>query len=350
MAESALRFLVIRLSSIGDIVHALPAVAALGEAFPSAKIHWAVENRLAVLLEGNPFIHRVVKLDTLGWRHRLGHADTLEEIVRGVQALREVPFEAAIDFQGLFKSAFIARVSRSLERVGFAESWLREPGAGVFYTQQIRPQGRRHVIEMNMALVEHFGARPGRWQFPLPCTAEDECYAEERLASIGARDFVLITPGGGWMSKCWAPDNYAELIRRLEAELSWKVVLTGSAQEEELIRMVLERAGSRQASYIPSTLVQMIALARRARLFVGVDTGPMHLAAAVGTPVVALFGALVPQNTPERNGPFSAADIVLTGNGATDHSWRSKNARYLQGIAVEAVLAAVRKRLARSNG
>lgn len=349
MPASSQRFLVIRLSSIGDIVHALPAVAALGETLPRAEIHWAVETRYAALLDGNPFVHRPVRLDTLGWRKKPASPATIEEVARSLMALREVVFDAAIDFQGLYKSGLIAWLSRSRERLGFAEKWLREPAAGVFYTERVAPHGRKHVIEMNLALIERLGVPPigpARWQFPLPRTAADDRHVEQHLASLGAQEFILINPGGGWKTKCWAPENYAELIRRLEAEIPWKIFLMGSPEEEELIREILRRAGSSQASYFPSTLVQFIALARRAKLFLGGDTGPLHLAAAAGTPVVAIYGP----TDPTRNGPFSQADITLSNRGPITYTRRAENSDYLPGISVESVLVAIHERLARAYG
>jgi len=344
MPELTAHFLVVRLSSIGDIMHALPAVAALGQTYPEAEIHWAIERRYAPLLDGNPYVHRVLTLDTLGWRGKMASGGTLEEVVRGILAVREVAYAAAIDFQGLWKSAVIAWLSRSQERLGFAEYWLREPSAGVLYTERVSPGGRRHVIEMNMALVERLGARMERWQFPLPRTAEDDSYVERQLAALGAQEFILINPGGGWKSKCWAPENYAELIRHLEPKLPVKILFTGSREEEELISEILNCAGVKQACYFPSTLVQFIALARRARLFVGGDTGPLHLAAAAGTPIVAIYGP----TDPARNGPFSAADIALSNRGPIDYTRRTPNPTYLPGVSVESVLAAVGERLARA--
>src|SRR5712692_2593646 len=161
-----MRFLVIRLSSIGDIVHSLPAVAALGTTYPEAEICWAIETRYAALLGGNPFVRRLLEFDTLGWRKRLASASTLEEVARSLVELRRFSFDAAIDFQGLIKSALIAWLSRSRDRVGFSAYWLREPAAGVFYTERVAARGRKHVVEENLALVERLGARrpaPGQW-------------------------------------------------------------------------------------------------------------------------------------------------------------------------------------------
>jgi len=180
----------------------------------------------------------------------------------------------------------------------------------------------------------------------LPQSAQDDANLERHLASVGARELIVINPGGGWISKRWAPESYAGLIRRVETELPWSIFVTGSPEEEALVREIIERAGSRRASLFRSTLVQFIALARRARLFVGGDTGPLHLAAAVGTPIVAIYGP----TDPARNGPFAAADIALSNRGPIDHTRRTRNAHYLPGVSVESVLGAIRERLSRAYG
>lgn len=344
-----MRFLAIRLSSIGDIVHALPAVAALGETFPGAEIDWAIEPRYAALLEGNPYLRRVLTFDTLDWRRRLASAVTLEEAARSVLELRECRFDAAIDFQGLVKSALIARLSRARERVGFSEYGLREPLAAAFYTERVPLREGVHVVEESLALVERLGVeRPSRerWRFPLPQRAEDQGFIEQQLARLQAQEFIVINPGGGWIAKRWAPENYSALIQRLERDPSWKILVTGSPEEEPLIREIIARAGPSRAILFRSTLTQFIALARRAKLFIGGDTGPLHLAAAVGTPIVAIYGP----TDPGRNGPFSAADITLRNHGPIDHTRRGGNPSYLAGISVETVLAAIHQRCARTHG
>jgi lipopolysaccharide heptosyltransferase I len=345
----SMRFLIIRLSSIGDIVHALPAVSALGKTFPEAEIDWVVEKRLAVLLKGNPYLRRVIELDTLGWRRNLVSFAMIADVGRGIAQLRDDVYDAAIDFQGLAKSAIIARLSRSRHRIGFAKKWLREPVARFFYHECVPPHGRRHVIEWNFALVERLGVRTpeiDQWEFPLPRTESDDAYVEQRLTSLGAKEFVVVNPGGGWQSKRWSPENFAGLVSRLGEELGRKIFLTGSPQEEPWIQEILRLAGPSPAQYFPSTLVQLVALARRARLFVGGDTGPMHLAAAVGTPIVAIFGTTDPVNTAERNGPFLQQDIIVTSIAGVEVPRNVAGSRYLEGVSVEAVLAAVRSRLA----
>jgi lipopolysaccharide heptosyltransferase I len=339
------RFLVIRLSSIGDIVNALPAVAALGQSFPGTEVHWLVENRYAPLLVGNPYVQRIIPLDTLSWRGSLPSASIVKEMAKTLVGLRRSEYAAVLDFQGLWKSAVIALLSGAKVRIGLARPWLREPSAAILYTERV-PAAGRHVVEESLALVEHLGARIGPWQFPLPHTPDADQYVEELLARLEARDFIIINPGGGWKAKRWAPENYDRLIRSLGPRFNGKILLTGSPGENELISGILNRAGTKQAAYFPSSVLQFIALVRRAKLFLGGDTGPMHLAAAVGTPVVAIYGP----TDPARNGPFHAADIALYNHAPTNHTRRNSNAAYIEGISFESVLAAIEERLARING
>lgn len=349
MPESAQRFLIIRLSSIGDIVHALPAISALGEAIPNAEIHWVVEARYARLLDGNRFIHRVIPLDTLGWRKSLSSPATLSAIRRSIGDLLEGHYDAAIDFQGLYKSALVARLSRARERLGFADMRLREPAAGVFYTRKISARGYRHVIDLNLCMIEHLGvAHPGheKWQFPLPSTREADEYVARKLASRGTKEFIIINPGGGWQSKCWAPENYAALIRATAPEFPGDFFVTGSPDEQPHIDRIVRESGIARARYFPSSLMQFISLARHARLLVGGDTGPLHLAAAVRTPVVAIYGP----TDPARNGPFSPDDITLWNGGPIGYTRRAAGAGYIAGISVDSVVPAIRQRLARTNG
>ena len=173
---------------------------------------------------------------------------------------------------------------------------------------------------------------------------------EKQLAALGVKEFMVMNPGGGWQAKRWAPEQYASLIHRAESEFGWKILLTGSPQEKDLIEEILMLAGSNNAHYFPSTLVQLIALLRRARLFLAGDTGPLHLAAAVSTPIVALFGATSSPNTPERNGPFSPDDITLSNGRPASTTQNSKAPRYIEGVTVDEVLEAIRKRLARAHG
>lgn len=350
MPESRQRFLVIRLSSIGDIVHTLPAVAALGRAHPQAEIHWVVEDRFAELVAGNPYVSRLIKLDTLGWRKDPTSGSVMAEIMQGFEALREYHYDAAFDFQGLMKSAIFARLSHSGKRIGLARGWLREPLAAFLYTQRVSPKDRTHIIEINLSLVEALGARTSNWEFPLPDRPADREAVRAELQRLGTRDFIIINPGGGWKSKRWPPQNYADTIAALAGKLTLDFLITGSPQEEAVAREIIVRAHTPSAKWFPSTLLQFIALAREARLLIGGDTGPLHLAAAVGTPIVALFNAADSRNTPERNGPFNSADIILCGPRPARRRNHSKDLDYLEGVSVVSAVNAALQRLGSENG
>ena len=344
--DPAQRFLIVRLSSIGDIVHALPAAAALAETFPQAQIDWVVEKRHALLLDGNPSLNRVLTLDTLGWRKQLTSSATWNEIRSSIGNLRQTRYDAVLDLQGLWKSAVVARLSRAGKRVGFTAAGLREPSAGFLYSERVAPPEHVHVVQQNLSLVAHLGAKTDRWRFPLPRNHHAEAYVEGQLAALDSADFIIVNPCGGWRSKCWSPENYAAVIKQWAAARKESIVLTCSPAEEPVIGEILESAGSARARYIPTTIVQFIALARRARLFLGSDTGPMHLAAAVDAPIVGIFGP----TDPVRNGPFAARDIALWNHAAINHTRRGENADFIAGISVETVVEAMEKRLARMNG
>jgi len=345
MPESRLRFLVIRLSSIGDIVHTLPAVTALGRTYPQAQIHWAIEERFSELLQGSPFVRRVIRLDTLGWRNNLASGNTMAAIIQSLEALREFHYDAVIDFQGLIKSALIGRLAHTQKRIGLARQWLREPLAAAFYTHCVSPRNCTHIVEINLSLVEALGARSPEWEFPLPDSFEDKAAVQEQIRTLGTKDYMIVNPGGGWKSKCWSPANYGDAVAQLAKQVPFDILVTGSPQEEDLAREILARANTARAKWFPSTLLQFIALARGAKLLIGGDTGPLHLAAAVGTPLVAIFDSTDPRNTPERNGPFNPADIILCGPERRNHTGHSKHVNYLKGVSIESVVEAALHRL-----
>ncbi|MDE3179404.1 MAG: glycosyltransferase family 9 protein, partial [Acidobacteriota bacterium] len=322
-------FLLIRLSSIGDIIHALPAASALAEAHPQAEITWAVESRYALLLAGNPSVHKRILIDTIGWRERIFSKRMFSELAAAASAIRAIRYDAVIDFQGLIKTGFISWLARSPRRIGYGRSPHREPGAGIFYTEEVPLRAGMHAIEENLALAGRLGAQAGAWKFPLPSREEDERSVEARLSAFGAKEVIIVNPGGGWMAKRWAPANYASLLKRMpqampapmyRAERVPAIVLTGSPSEEKSIAAILSHSGCSGARYFASTLGEYIALARRARLFIGGDTGPMHIASALGVPVVAIMGP----TDPARNGPFSHMDIALSNRAPVNHSRRAR--------------------------
>ena len=336
-----MRVLLVRLSSIGDVVHTLPALAALAHAGHEAG--WIVEPPALPLLEGNPLLAQGVLKAPPARRFTLGEAR------RTAAELRRRAFDVALDFQGLWKSAAWARASGASSVVGFARSYRREPGSTLLLKDcREQPAAARHVIDKNLSLLRALDIDAlGLREFPLPHLEVERERVDEGLSALGGFDFVLLNPGGGWESKLWPAERFGALARRLGDEGRRCLVAWGPGEEDLANRVVAASAGAAQRTF-STTLREYVALARRARLVVAADTGPLHLACAVGTPVVALFGP----TDPERNGPFRAEDRVVRRTPACAPCYRQGcaiHAGVMAGIEVDEVLAAVHARLAEAG-
>ena len=333
-----MRILVVKLSSIGDVVHTLPAVSALKRSLPDASISWVVERRASAILHNSPIIDQLIEIDSRDWRGRTPGPSLLREIRTQLRPLNgrqnathsdhsnaDGTFNVAIDFQGLLKSGLAAYLSHAPRRVGFETSELREMPSRVFLTEQVQTRHLSHVIEKNLALARRVieannGAdskdpvltlEPGlsseqtsAYEFPVSVTQDDEEYIEREVAG---RRFAIINPGGGWPTKLWKTKSYGELIDWLKREHGLFSVVTFGPGEESMARSVVESAETGAAKMLDSTLMQFMALARRADLFIGGDTGPLHLAAAAGSRIVGLYGP----TSPQRNGPFDPRDLTV---------------------------------------
>jgi heptosyltransferase-1 len=273
--------LVVRLGAMGDILHTLPAVAALKQNHPNADLTWLVEPQWLPLLEANPFVDRLIAL-----RRR-----SLRGLFESWRALRAQSYDFAVDFQGLLKSAIAARAAGPARVFGFHESQLRERAAGLFYSHKTLSESP-HVVDRNMdlALATGRGAESAERLFPLPPGRPE--------GDLPPGDFVLASPLAGWQSKQWPMEHYQQLAERLKQELGLALVLNGPP-----------------GSSLPHRcdLAGLIYATRRAVAVVGVDSGPMHLAAALGKPGVAIFGP----TDPARNGPYGHSMRVLRAQGVT---------------------------------
>lgn len=295
------RILLVRLGSLGDIVHALPALATLRRAFPDARIDWLVEEQWQELVELHPALDNVIPVDTRRWRRTPRSGNSWRELLTLTFTLRSAGYDLALDLQGLYKSAVLTWLGGTRERLGFSERFLKEPGASLFYTRKVTPPAGKHVVEMNLALAAEAGAAEPARQFDLPVTEEDEEYVEEQLAKHRLRDFFVLSPGAGWGSKRWPLERYAMLHNTLARARGWRCFLNLGPGEEAMEAEFAAQARVARPVHFPLTLRQLVVLLRRAKLLVCGDTGPLHVAAAVGTPVVALFGP----TDPARNGPYA---------------------------------------------
>ncbi|MBI4465804.1 MAG: lipopolysaccharide heptosyltransferase I [Acidobacteria bacterium] len=343
------RILLVRLGSMGDIVHALPVAATLRAASPDARLDWLVEARWQELLEGNPDISNVIPVDTFAWRRGLLRPGTwagASELVRG---LRGIGYDVALDLQGLYKSALLARLSGARERLGFEKRFLKESGAARFYTRRVEPPEKSHVVEMNLALAQAAGAKPWRLRFPLPAQAQDDAGVAALLQKNQVREFFVLSPGGGWGSKCWPVERYAQLHNALARQRGWRSVANAGPGEEHLVSQLLVQARVTPPVHFPLRLGQLVALVRRARLLVSGDTGPLHLAAALGTPCVGLYGP----TDPARNGPYGPGRAVVVHHreeGRSSYKHEDKPSPAMLAITVDEVLAAVERCLEPAGG
>jgi heptosyltransferase I len=332
-----MKILILRVGAMGDVLHALPAVAALRRARPEWKMDWVVDPRWAPLLvngEGEGSIVRRVHLaETKLWSKAPASPATMRSILDLRSALRRESYDLAVDMQGTLRSAVIGRMSRSTRLVGYSDP--REALAATFYKTKLERRGR-HVIEQGAALLgEACGVALEPGGVELPHEAWADHWAEE---VVGDRRVCLLAASAGWAAKCWAVQNYGALAVELKA-MGMDVVVNAPRKDDALAAAVVEASGG-AARVVVCNVTGLIALLRRTALLVGGDSGPMHLAAALGIPVVALFGP----TDPERNGPWGPGAKIVLRDPASITSYKHVDAEDsgLAKISVEMVMDAAR--------
>ena len=349
------RLLIVRLSAMGDVIHTLPAAQALRDAFPHAMIGWLIEERWAELLcaagaarrgprsEQRPLVDWVHTVDLKSWRRSLFSGKTAQQIAKVWNDIRAARYDAAVDLQGAIRSAVLARWSGARVIYGAAEP--RESAASLLYTRRAVGRGK-HVIEQYLSvagLLAQRTQRPPLVELPIDPGAEERI--DRWLRIEGFRDFAILNPGAGWGAKRWPPERYGRVARGLAAD-GVRSVLNYGPDEDDLARKA-ETASEGAAKAVKCSISELIALTRRAKLFVGGDTGPLHLAAALQVPVVAIFGP----TDPARNGPYGTRSVVLRNPASpTTHERRAQPDEGLLEIGVNAVVDAARKLLAHGQG
>jgi lipopolysaccharide heptosyltransferase I len=330
------RIALVKLSSLGDVVHALPLAAALRARFPATHLTWVVERREAALLVNHPALDDIVIADTRGWRRARGlgggraAAGALWTLAR---RLRRERFDVAIDAQGLLKSGMLVALTRAPLRIGFAARVARELSALCTNCHVTPPPEARHVVDQYLALLEPLGIARPRVEFTLPVAPRAEAEAEAFLAGASLeprRRLVTLVIGAARPDKRWALACHAELATRLIGGGDTGVLVLWGPGEEADARAIAE--GARGAVLAPPTdLGTLLALLRRASVIVGGDTGPLHMGAALGVPCVGLYGP----TAATRNGPYGTRHRALQSPDGT-----------LAGLSVATVLAAVRELVA----
>ena len=329
------RILIVKLGALGDVVHAIPVAAALRRAFPSARIDWLVSPKHREILDLVPVIDRRLVIND-------------SRMLSAIRELRGNRYDVAIDLQGLIKSAVLARLSGATRVIGFTSRYAREGLARWFYTEAHDPGGggmyhidEQNVVFTNLGILETLGVQPGPPAFPIDPV--DSGVAARVAAEAGGR-YAILNPGAAWPNKRWPPARLAAIAKELRARYALASVVAWGPGEQSLAQQVVDQSSGAATLSPQTTVADLVALARGASIYLSGDTGPAHIAAAVGTPIVGIYGP----TRPSRNGPWSKDDVTVSRADVCQcHHLRQCRLKTmcLEDIQVDEVLAAVERRL-----
>ena len=341
-----MNILIIKLSAIGDVIHTLPSLAALRRCYPEAHISWVVEEAASDLLADHPMLDRVLVSRRKRWlrdlREGRKRSAVLGEVRSFLRALRDRPYDLVIDYHGLFKSAVVVLLSRGRRKLGYDS--LQE-GSGLVLNEKIPEDMSKHAVDRYLDFPRHLGCDTSNPVFPIGLT---DCHVRRVQELLAAQSidttagFVAISPVAYWETKLWDEARFAAVCDRIVRELGLPVVFTGASPEGSIAR-IRERMNAPSASVAgATTLRELAALYRQASVLLTTDSGPMHLAAAVGTPVVALFGP----TSPERTGPYGAGHTVIRKGMACSPCFRKacETMECMKTIGIDEVFGAVREK------
>lgn len=326
-----MKLLFVRLGSLGDIIHTVPAVSAVKRHDPAAEIHWFADPRHLELLDLVEGVSRVipVKPSAAGWLTASG-------------AARNESYDAAIDFQGLLKSAALARLSGAKRVIGFHSEALREGAASFLYKEVTPVPPVAHVIRKNLALLDAIGVTARGIEFRF---AERPSAAARRVRTALGERYAIINPGAAWPNKQWPPARFGAVAHFLRRTFDLPSVVLWGPGEQPLAAAVVAASDGAAIEAPPTSIADLFAISRAAALLLSGDTGPLHVAAAVGTPIVGIYGP----TDPARNGPWDPRDLCVSRFDACGchHLRRCTRAAWcLEDISVEEVTSAVERRLA----
>ena len=328
------RFLIVRLGSLGDIVHTFPAVAGLRQSFPRAEIIWLTHPRWVNLVASSNLATEIWPVDSRD----------LASVRLAISKIRSQKWTAAIDYQGLWKSALLPFFAAVPKRIGFSSEAIREFGVPILYTDRVHPRSA-HIADQNGELSLRAGAQTAIGSVKLQVSEAHRQRVSSDLATAGIHNYIVLSPGGGWRSKCWPPERFGELCQKIREELNVRCVINYGPGEESLAATVKSASANADPILYDGELGQLMALLQAANCIVGGDTGPLHLAIALGAKAVAIFG---PTN-PARNGPYPPQPFVLRDpTASTTHKRETQTNPSLLKISVAQVFDAVKLHLGAS--
>jgi len=343
-----MNILIVKLSAIGDVAHALVFLEAVRKGFPDAVIDWVVEEEASPILFGHPALNRIIVSPRKSWQKALKNPASQPPVLPGMlhflNELRSSHYDMVIDLQGLFRSGVLVGLSRGKKKIGMTGS--RE-GARLFLNERPVPVDyEQHAIERYLRVAEHIGCGDRGREGRIPFTQSDRELIDGILERRGLQDraFVAMNPMAKWPTKLWEPDRFAALATRIREELGREVVFTGSLSDRPVIGRIMDMMPGpclNLAGVI--SLKELACLYARCRLLVTTDTGPMHIAAAMKCPVVALFGPTAPW----RTGPYGKGHQIIRSGADCSPCFKKRcgHMACMKGIGVEQVFAAVKRAL-----
>ncbi len=348
MHPSPEKILIVKLSSLGDIAHALPVLCALRKHFPKAHIAWAVESKFSDFLETHPDLDEIIEVQTQKWRRRWTPA-SLKEAWQLIQTIRRNRYDLVIDLQGLIKSSFITGFSGSPKRLGFQRRDCREQLSA--WATNMKAPGTRHIphiIDKNLVVLKPLGLPAEEPRFKLETCKEARQYIEEQLASVLPQESarpVALHAGVGYPTKAWPLERFAELADHIHREFDAPVLLTWGPQDRDRAEAI-GRLMKEPFTLAPETasLQHALALYQNLRLFISGDTGPLHLCAALTVPTVSIYGP----TDPARNGPYGLIHEVVVKPQDCSFCFKRTcptQTECMQAVEVDNVLKTVRRRL-----
>lgn len=336
--RSPKKILIVKPSSLGDVVHSLPFLNAVKSGFPKAEIHWVIARGLEGLLEGHPMIDRLIVINKDDWKRAAKAGKTAAEIGRLFKSLREECYDLVVDLQGLFRSGIITMATGAPMRMGFEEA--RE-GSRFFYNRRITGGKETHAVDRYLKVAGALGCDTGEAVFPFPLVkseAEEVSRLQESL-----KEYAVVVPGARWETKVWPAGNFGKVA----SMLPWKTVVIGSRADEQKAEEVVRASGGKAFSLAGKTsLRELIAIMRQAKLVISNDSGPMHIAAGFNVPVVAIFGP----TSPRRTGPYGEGHIIVTSDVDCAPCFRKRcgDLKCMEGITVAKVLEKIDNRILNS--
>ena len=341
-----MKILIIKYSNIADLIQTIPVISTIKKTILEVEIDWVVEKKSAEILRGNPLINKIIEVDTKSLRKKDDFGKNLSLAGQSLRELRETKYDITLDFQGLFKSAAIAKLARAKKRVGFDKESLREPGSRFLLSETFPVEAEKNIVRKNLSLAERaLKIQIPDKDFEFPIFTEEKHRAEaEKIISEAGGKFAILNPATSWVTKRWSAEKYGQLTDKLWEEEGLVSIVTTAPNEKNIAEEVIKNSKSGKIFSSTLSLKGFYELAKRAEIYVGGDTGPLFLAVAANCPIVGIFGPTEWWRNGSPNNDDIGVERIDIGCRVNCHRRTCSN-WICMNIEIETVFQAVKKRL-----